>query len=107
MSPLLKDFLNQRIVAVTTEGQCLVAMLQGFDKNTNLLLSDVHERFTGKAVSPAYILRGSEVVFCGLLEESAEEKFGDSVPSPLRDTKNRVPNEHLIWRKVWESKSQR
>lgn len=105
MSPLLKDYLNQRIVIVTTDGDCYVATLEGFDKSVNLLISDVRRRSDGEMVSLALTLRGSEVVLCGLLTSDHPEKLGD-LPT-LRDTKNKIQDEYLIWEEVWKSSSSR
>lgn len=104
MSPLLKDFLGQRIVIITTEGQCLVATLEGFDKNTNMLISNVHSRSNDALVSMAQVLRGSEIVLCGLLVENEEPNL-HTVPT-LKDTKNKIQDEYLIWEQVWEKQSE-
>lgn len=117
MSPLLKDFLNKRVVVVTTDGQCFIALLEGFDKNTNLLLSDVRERFNHALVASSYLMRGTQVVCCGLLSEQGDLGFmlpstpasapssGQAPTTALKDTKNRIPNEHQIWEKVWAAKT--
>ncbi|CCF58352.1 hypothetical protein KAFR_0E01990 [Kazachstania africana CBS 2517] len=107
MSPLLKEYLNKKVVIVTTEGQCVIGTLEGFDKSTNLLLSSVYERFAKPEdiTSQVQILRGSEVVLCGLYDDKADlfGGTGGNVPS-LKDTKNKVKDEHLIWFKVGRSK---
>ncbi|QLQ81159.1 hypothetical protein HG537_0E05140 [Torulaspora globosa] len=103
MSPLLKDYLNQRIVIVTTDGDCYIATLEGYDKSVNLLISDVRRRCDGELVSIALTLRGSEVVLCGLLAEDQPEKLG---PLPmLKDTKNKIPDEYLIWEEALKASS--
>lgn len=105
MSPLLKDYLNQRIVIVTTDGDCYIATLEGYDKSVNLLISDVRRRSDGELVSIALTLRGSEVVLCGLLTNDQPEKLG---PLPmLKDTKNKIPDEYLIWEEALKSSSSR
>lgn len=108
MSPLLKDFLNKRIVIITTEGQCVTATLEGFDKSTNLLLSNVRERVSGDVVASSYLMRGNQVVCCGLLEEAeglGPDLTSDTVYTELKDTKNYVRDEHLIWQSVWAMKA--
>ncbi|SCU79305.1 LAMI_0A08174g1_1 [Lachancea mirantina] len=113
MSPLLKDFLNTRVVVITTEGQCFVATLEGFDKNTNLVLSDVRDRVSQQEIASCYFLRGSQVVCCGPLDSGGKESVdlhdlgNDRNSLELRDTLNRVADEHLIWGKVWQSKEAR
>ncbi|AET41208.1 U4/U6-U5 snRNP complex subunit LSM8 Ecym_7382 [Eremothecium cymbalariae DBVPG len=104
MSPLLKDFLNRQIVVITTEGDCFTATLEGYDKTTNLLLSNVKERLTGSKVAGSYLLQGSQIVCCGPLEGSEEigqEHLREMVQ--LKNTKNMVEMEHIVWSKVWES----
>ncbi|SCU97484.1 LANO_0E16138g1_1 [Lachancea nothofagi CBS 11611] len=106
MSPLLKDFLNKRIVVVTTEGQCVCATLEGFDKSTNLLVSEVRDRVSGAHIATSYMMRGNQIVCCGLLDEtdgSDTALVGPEAPT-LKDTKNVVHDEHLIWQRVWASK---
>ncbi|SCU79169.1 LAFA_0B01222g1_1 [Lachancea sp. 'fantastica'] len=108
MSPLLKEFLNKRVVVVTTEGQCVCATLEGFDNSTNLLISQVKDRVSGEKIASSYVLRGSQIVCCGLLENSADsdiELASQGVES-LKDTRNYVPNEHVVWQKVWAAKQQ-
>lgn len=110
MSPLLKEYLNKKVVIITVEGQCFTANLEGFDKNTNLMLSNVRDRFNHELITSVQLLRGSEVVVCGLLEEIEEgkkdvEDSGVIIPMvKLKDTKNRILNEHLIWEQVWKQK---
>ncbi|SCU82502.1 LAME_0C01464g1_1 [Lachancea meyersii CBS 8951] len=108
MSPLLKDFLNKRIVVITTEGQCVCATLEGFDNSTNLLISQVKNRVSGEKIASSYVLRGNQVVCCGLLEDSAnpELDLASLGVAPLKDTRNYVPNEHVVWQHVWAKKQQ-
>ncbi|KAL3230646.1 U6 snRNA-associated Sm-like protein LSm8 [Nakaseomyces bracarensis] len=93
MSPLLKEYLNQRVVLVTTEGEVLEVLLEGYDKYTNLVVID-----GGKV----RLLRGSEVVLCGLLNEDI-----DTSNVRYKDTKNKVEDEHLVWARVWEQRQSR
>lgn len=102
MSPLLKTYINQRIVIITTEGKCLTARLLGFDKSINLVLSDVEERFTGTNIASGYFLQGSQVVCCGLIGENNDEPNNNV--SKLQDTKNFIEMEHEIWGRVWREK---
>ncbi|GCE98609.1 hypothetical protein ZYGM_004612 [Zygosaccharomyces mellis] len=99
MSPLLKDCLHKQVLVITTSGECILATLEGFDKNTNIIISDVVDRCTLRPTAMAQAVRGSEIVAIGPI---------DGVPtdtvSLLKDTKNKVPNEHLIWEKVYQSK---
>lgn len=104
MSPLLKTFLGKRILIVTTEGECLVATLEGFDKYTNLLLSNIFDS-NDKLVSMAQVLRGSEIVLCGMPEDNDNPTLKlEGVPK-LKNTKNKIADEYLIWEAVWKSQS--
>ncbi|CEP62679.1 U4/U6-U5 snRNP complex subunit LSM8 LALA0_S06e01178g [Lachancea lanzarotensis] len=105
MSPLLKDFLNKRVVVVTTEGQCVCATLEGFDNSTNLLISQVKDRVSGENLASSYVLRGNQIVCCGLLEDSEKELAFQGAKS-LKDTRNYVPDEHVVWQQVWAQKQQ-
>lgn len=84
---------------ITTEGECYVATLEGYDKSVNLLLSNVRRRSDDQLLSIALTLRGSEVVVCGLLPDNEVEPLGEEV-APLKDTKNKIKDEYMIWEKV-------
>lgn len=110
MSPLLKEYLHQRVVVVTTEGECFTATLEGFDRSTNLVLAEIRDRFAGSegpVLSHVQVLRGSEVVLVGLFEpaEGQEEAQLEvsATAAAIHDTKNKVDNEHLIWKAVGEA----
>ncbi|SMN20776.1 similar to Saccharomyces cerevisiae YJR022W LSM8 Lsm (Like Sm) protein [Maudiozyma saulgeensis] len=114
MSPLLKEYLNKKVVLVTTSGECFIATLEGFDKSTNLVVSNLTNRFIdddnteSNILSHVQLMRGSEIVACGLYEPTDQETAGESryiVKAPtIHDTKNRVKDEHLVWMKVAEEK---
>lgn len=97
MSPLLKTYLNQKVIIITTEGTHIIGILIGYDKSINLAILGNNKELQ--------IHRGSEIVSCALLDDSIDEnklqmeiaQFGT-----LPDTKNKIENEHLIWAKVWQ-----
>ncbi|CAR29554.1 hypothetical protein ZYGR_0AD02360 [Zygosaccharomyces rouxii] len=99
MSPLLKDYLHRRVLVITTAGDCIVATLEGFDKNTNVVISDVVDRCTLRPMAMAQAVRGSEIVAMGPIDDAPT-----GTVDPLKDTKNKIPNEHLIWEKVGQRK---
>ena len=109
MSPLLKEYLSRRVVLITTSGECYIATLEGFDRNTNLIVSDVCDRFdkSRRVLSSVQLFRGSEVVACGLYEpdkdtDPLEKEEEEAIRvHPLKDTKNIIENEHIIWTKVF------
>ena len=110
MSPILKEYLNKRIVIIKIDGECLIASLNGFDKNTNLFISDVFNRIGKEFICKAQLLRGSEIALVGLIDAENDDNLApidkENVPM-LKDTKNRVENEHVIWEKVYESKAKK
>ena len=109
MSPLLKEYLGRRVVLITTSGECYIATLEGFDRNTNLIVSNVCDRFDKSqgVLSHVQLFRGSEVVACGLYEpdKNTDPLEGAIGVHPLRDTKNIIENEHVIWTKVFQQNS--
>lgn len=91
MSPLLRPFLNARVVVVTVRGELLWGELEGFDLKGNIILVEAGGSTT--------LLRSSEIVYL------ADVKEGEEVAAvQLKDTKNYIPNEHLIWQRVHEQK---
>ncbi|CCK72981.1 U4/U6-U5 snRNP complex subunit LSM8 KNAG_0M01280 [Huiozyma naganishii CBS 8797] len=98
MSPLLKEYLNRDVVVVLTSGCVQQATLVGFDKNVNLLLWTAGQHCVR-------VLRGSEVVCVGLCPANTTATTGETAVDEgeryYADTKNNVPQEHLIWAQVW------
>ncbi|EHN01668.1 Lsm8p [Saccharomyces cerevisiae x Saccharomyces kudriavzevii VIN7] len=107
MSPILKEYLNKRVVIIKVDGQCLIASLNGFDKNTNLFISDVFNRIDKEFICKAQLLRGSEIALVGLIDSENDDSLApideEGVPK-LKDTRNIIENEHVIWGKVYDSK---
>lgn len=99
MSPLLKDYLHRRVLLITTAGDCILATLEGFDKNTNLVVSDVMDRCTLRPLAMAQAVRGSEIVAMGPIDEVPTDTV-----AALKDTRNKIRHEHLIWEKVSQRK---
>lgn len=132
MSPLLKEYLNQKVVVVTIDGHSIVGVLEGYDKSINLILSNVQSNYNlhksikessnnggGGGIVSVQVCRGSEVVFCGVLsqEEGGEGKMEKEEESDtlrnvtqwdiLKTTKNIIKDEHLIWKQVWLQNQQK
>ncbi|CAI4043841.1 hypothetical protein SKDZ_10G2280 [Saccharomyces kudriavzevii ZP591] len=109
MSPILKEYLNKRVVIIKVDGQCLIASLNGFDKNTNLFISDVFNRIDKEFICKAQLLRGSEIALVGLIDSENDDSLApideEGVPK-LKDTRNIIENEHVIWGKVYDSKKE-
>ncbi|ODV63352.1 U6 snRNA-associated Sm-like protein LSm8 [Ascoidea rubescens DSM 1968] len=94
MSYLL-DFQHALVSVVTTDGRLFVGRLEGYDLATNLLLAHTHEMVVspdGTEVLPLglFMLRGSTVVCCGLLDEDLYAKIDWATVKgqPLKSTKN-------------------
>ena len=108
MSATLKDYLNKRVVIIKVDGECLIASLNGFDKNTNLFITNVFNRISKEFICKAQLLRGSEIALVGLIDAENDDSLApiDEKKVPmLKDTKNKIENEHVIWEKVSESKT--
>nr|5VSU_H Chain H, U6 snRNA-associated Sm-like protein LSm8 [Saccharomyces cerevisiae S288C] len=108
MSATLKDYLNKRVVIIKVDGECLIASLNGFDKNTNLFITNVFNRISKEFICKAQLLRGSEIALVGLIDAENDDSLApiDEKKVPmLKDTKNKIENEHVIWEKVYESKT--
>lgn len=91
MSPLLKQYLNKDIVVVTTAGEVMHVVLDGYDKYTNLVVKE------GDKIR---LLRGSEIVVCGLLEDAKALEGLPMDSHVYKDTKNVIKDEYLIWEAV-------
>lgn len=100
--------MNKRVVIIKVDGECLIASLNGFDKNTNLFITDVFNRINKEFICKAQLLRGSEIALVGLIEAESDDSLApideEKVPV-LKDTKNRIEHEHVVWEKVYESKT--
>nr|4M78_A Chain A, U6 snRNA-associated Sm-like protein LSm8 [Saccharomyces cerevisiae S288C]4M78_H Chain H, U6 snRNA-associated Sm-like protein LSm8 [Saccharomyces cerevisiae S288C]4M7A_A Chain A, U6 snRNA-associated Sm-like protein LSm8 [Saccharomyces cerevisiae S288C]4M7A_H Chain H, U6 snRNA-associated Sm-like protein LSm8 [Saccharomyces cerevisiae S288C]4M7D_A Chain A, U6 snRNA-associated Sm-like protein LSm8 [Saccharomyces cerevisiae S288C]4M7D_H Chain H, U6 snRNA-associated Sm-like protein LSm8 len=96
MSATLKDYLNKRVVIILVDGESLIASLNGFDKNTNLFLTNVFNRISKEFISKAQLLRGSEIALVGLIDAENDDSLApiDEKKVPmLKDTKNKIENE--------------
>lgn len=119
---LLKDYLDQKVVVITTEGYTLEGKMISFDKHCNLVLEGCKVRFAQAGTASnneghnngpqVKLLRGSEVVCVGLVDEELEktevekyvqENHGMTLEK-LNDTKNKPPKRFEILRKVSDYK---
>lgn len=116
MSPLLKEYLNKKVIIITTDGHSIVGTLEGFDKSTNLFLSQVTNNYEStlkdstNGIIPIQICRGSEIVCCGVVSMGEEEESEGNLANvsqweTVGTTKNIVKDEHLIWKKLWQQKN--
>jgi U6 snRNA-associated Sm-like protein LSm8 len=76
--------LAEKVLIITTDGRTLTGTLQAFDHNTNLVLSSTIERVIRPVSDPQpssiaehglYLVRGENVVVCGLVDEEIDNKI--------------------------------
>lgn len=118
MSPLLKEYLNKKVVIVTTDGHSIIGVLEGYDKSVNMILSNVQSNYdpnkptdeendsNSNNILSIQVCRGSEIVFCGLVSKEQEEEKSITLKNVtqwdvLKTTKNIIKDEFLIWKQVW------
>ncbi|CCH62520.1 hypothetical protein TBLA_0H02350 [Henningerozyma blattae CBS 6284] len=89
---LLKDLLEQPVLVLTVEGDSICGSLDGFDKAGNVMVSNTHG---------LRVIRSSEVVFVASYDGDIKEF------AHIKDTKNKIQDEYLIWEKVWSMKLQK
>ena len=86
----LADFVGKRVLVVATDGRLFVGRLLGFDLSTNLLLTETDEIVVGEAteVLPLglFLLRGSSLVCCGLLDEEQYQAIDWTTVCTLQNT---------------------
>ncbi|KAK6201293.1 uncharacterized protein RJT21DRAFT_1239 [Scheffersomyces amazonensis] len=94
----LKDFLEKRVRVISTDARLFEGILQGYDKSTNIVLSDCIERIIySEANEPnqeiemgLYLMRGGNIVCVGEVDEEQDDELdwinikGDT----LKGTKN-------------------
>ncbi|KAG0685571.1 hypothetical protein C6P41_004191 [Kluyveromyces marxianus] len=94
MSSLLKEYLDQRVMVVTVDGETHYGELTGFDKQGNLVILDDKKNIL--------VIRSSEVVLCGQVEVGQQlPNTSDAVRLPRCKAKLSVQQEVEIWAKRW------
>ncbi|KXL48025.1 hypothetical protein M433DRAFT_142169 [Acidomyces richmondensis BFW] len=80
----LGSYLNKKVCIITVDGRTLVGMLVSCDQVTNLVLKDTIERIIRPADDEEvsmeqphglYIVRGDNVVICGLVDEQLDSSI--------------------------------
>ncbi|KAI5949091.1 lsm8 [Candida theae] len=96
----LASFVGKKVHVITTDARFFEGVLEGFDKNTNIILSNSIERIiypahesdeTNEAIpSGVNILRGNEIVCIGEIDDVLHAKINwlEMKGSPLKTTKN-------------------
>ncbi|TGZ84203.1 Sm-like ribonucleo protein [Ascodesmis nigricans] len=81
MSQALHPYVNQQVLILTSDGRTLTGTLLGHDQTTNLILSSTVERIFAPPLSEEptshvehglYLVRGDNVVLCGLVDQELE-----------------------------------
>jgi U6 snRNA-associated Sm-like protein LSm8 len=87
----IEVYLNQCVSVITNDGKVIVGILRGYDFNTNIVLSECHERvFSNReGVRPVqlgiYLIRGDNVAVIGLVDETLDSEidYSSLLASPL------------------------
>ncbi|ODV78643.1 U6 snRNA-associated Sm-like protein LSm8 [Suhomyces tanzawaensis NRRL Y-17324] len=92
----LKEFLEKRVRVISTDARLFEGILQGFDKSTNIIISNCIERIiydddeeNQEIALGLYMMRGGTVVCVGEIDEEAAQGVDWlSVKGELKGTKN-------------------
>lgn len=92
----LRGFVGSRVKILTADGKLFIGILEGYDQNTNVILSKSQERefFTDKSSFEkplgGIIIRGDDVICVGEIDEKVEElvDYSEIFAEKLKDTKN-------------------
>ncbi|CCG24298.1 hypothetical protein CORT_0F00690 [Candida orthopsilosis Co 90-125] len=96
----LAPFVGKKVHVITTDARFFEGVLEGFDKNTNIILSNSIERIiystqeideTNEEIpSGVNIMRGNEIVCIGEIDDNLYAKVNwlEMRGSPLKTTKN-------------------
>ncbi|QIX02256.1 hypothetical protein AMS68_007773 [Peltaster fructicola] len=80
----LQSYLNKKVLIITVDGRTLAGTLLACDQVTNLVLQNCEERIIRSpeeeepsAVQPqgVYVIRGDNVVVCGLINEEVDDSI--------------------------------
>ena len=84
MSTALSSYISHRVCIITTDGRTLVGVLESYDQQTNLILSNTVERIIRPAEDEEessavehglYLVRGDNVVLVGSIDEQLDESI--------------------------------
>lgn len=96
---VLREYAQEYVKIITSDGRCYLGKLEGFDQNINLVLTDSKERlfsnndqdFTKDLNLGSVVLRGDNIVCIGIVDDSVEGliDYTKMKGSILKDTENR------------------
>ncbi|KAK9474476.1 uncharacterized protein V1510DRAFT_294084 [Dipodascopsis tothii] len=77
----LNQYIGKPVTVITSDGRLFIGVLQGFDQTTNLILESAKERVvapdrpTETVELGLYLLRGENIVLCGLIDDEIESEI--------------------------------
>ncbi|QEU61528.1 Lsm8 [Kluyveromyces lactis] len=96
MSALLKDYLDKKVMLVNVDGDTYYGEMKGFDHAGNMILLKDNK---------LCIIRSSEVVLCGLIDDIPEEKeLAKLQKFPACKNKLLLKEEIDIWSERWANR---
>lgn len=93
---VLREFVGTKVKVLTSDGHVFIGNLEGYDQNTNVVLTKSKERVFSidkESVSQAcagVIIRGDDIVGVGLFDEEIEDStdYSGIFAAKLKDSKN-------------------
>lgn len=77
----MAEFKDKVVSIITCDGRNIVGTLKGLDQQTNIILSDCHERHYSQSsgveqeVLGLYIIRGGNVGIIGIVDEAVDDQL--------------------------------
>ncbi|KAK6461547.1 hypothetical protein DFJ63DRAFT_185137 [Scheffersomyces coipomensis] len=79
----LKDYIEKRVRVISTDARLFEGILQGYDKSTNIILSDCIERIiypepeeeNQEIPMGLYLMRGGNIVCVGEVDEQQDDEL--------------------------------
>ncbi|AWU75119.1 uncharacterized protein C5L36_0B03700 [Pichia kudriavzevii] len=92
----LKDFVSQPVKVLTIDGHLVMGNLEGYDQNTNVVLTNAIERvFSPNQIikpkpSKGVIIRGDDIISVGTFdnEEESQVDYSRVFADKINDSKN-------------------
>lgn len=92
----LREFIGSPVKILTADGRLFIGTLEGYDQNTNVVLSKSKQRqFSPNSSSKlkdtgGVVIRGDDVLCVGTFDEEIENKtnYNKIFAQDLKDTKN-------------------
>lgn len=97
----LREFVGDNVKILTSDGRLIIGQLEGYDQNTNIVLTKSKERvfYNDKGskeleMGGGVIIRGDDVICVGGIDEKVEfsTDYTKIYAEKLKDTKNPLSN---------------